>query len=106
MLELQRVVEPCTKPPYGFVFVCEKTPECWVKTLGLDDDTINIIPRNWGWADIAVSLGLFTSKTQAIKNGWGGFPSGFEIRKTKKHGTLWVNRMLERHVSLYERYKK
>ena len=37
------------------------------------------------WSDVAVSIGLFPSKSQARKNGWSGeLPGGLSHRQQKK----------------------
>ena len=43
-----------------------------------DDDVFIVFPDDTKWQDIAVAFGIFGSKSQAKKNGWGGdIPDGF-----------------------------
>jgi len=73
----------------------------------ISDDAFDVIPHNWKWSDVAVALGLFPSKGQAAKNGWGGeFVLGFDSRKTKKHGTIWVTKATDHIIKLHERAKR
>ena len=37
-----------------------------------DDDVFIVFPDDTKWQDIAVAFGIFGSKSQAKKNGWGG----------------------------------
>lgn len=62
------------------------------------DEAINFFPKNWNLEDVAVSIGLFSSKGEAKKNNWGGaLPEGFTKRYAKK---------LYRNVFLYIPPKK
>ncbi len=47
-----------------------------------------ILPE-WTMADIALSIGLFPSLTQARKNGWADpIPPGFTMKKMRKQGSI------------------
>jgi hypothetical protein len=87
----------------GYNLVTDKTPDCW--RIALDGDApYDVIPHEWKWADVAVALGIFPSKGQAAKNGWGGeFDLGCDSRKTKRHGTIYVTKATDHIIKLHER---
>lgn len=58
------------------------------------DDTISFLPPETTMADIGVILGMFPSKGQARKNGWGGeIENGWSeklgVGKLKKNVWIW-----------------
>lgn len=66
----------------SFDFIHAALPKSDIELFGLDNP--EMIP-NSDWADIAVKCGLFPSKTQARKNGWGDqLKPGFQEKVLKK----------------------
>jgi hypothetical protein len=59
-------------------------------------DVIHIFDKEqFTFADMAVAAGIFTSKSQAKKNGWlqEPIPLGFNFRKAGKKRVWWFNSM-------------
>lgn len=55
------------------------------------DDSFQNMPANTTWGDILVPLGIFSSKSQARKNGFGDIDDGFtdiEIGKKRTRFTV------------------
>lgn len=73
-------------------FVFFLTPEHTIRSLFNDDDVIVLFELPFTLADCTTMMGVFPSKTQARKNGWGGeIERGFRKYKIgkKRFCTFW-----------------
>jgi hypothetical protein len=64
---------------------CLKDQELFLGPLGSEEERTFVLFDEADWSDVAVSIGLFPSRSQARKNGWvGELEPGLSNRQQRK----------------------